>query len=103
MSKSQDIKDEENSREENEYLPGEVDYDPQEDWINQRELAEILGITPETASRWASDGKLRVFEHGMIAAGKRKYSRQLVRDYQRMKIRQARKRMMQAIEEGSGP
>ena len=81
----------------------EPDYDPQEDWINQRELAGLLGIAPETASRWARKGRLKIFEHGMVGAGKRKYSRQLVREYQQMKFRQARQRMQQALEEGTGP
>lgn len=81
----------------------ETDYDPQQDWINQRELAGMLGIAPETASRWAQDGRLEIFEHGMVGAGKRKYSRKLVREYQRMKFRQARGRMRQVLEEGSGP
>lgn len=81
----------------------EQDYDPQDDWINQRGLARLLGVAPETASRWAQDGRLEIFEHGMVGAGKRKYSRKLVREYQRMKFRQARERMRQALEEGTGP
>ena len=82
----------------------EQDYDPQEDWLTQKELAKLLGeIAPETASRWAQDGRLKIFEHGMVGAGKRKYSRKLVREYQRMKFRQARERMRQALEEGTGP
>ncbi len=71
----------------------EEQYDPREDWINQRDLADLLGIAAETASRWASKGKLEIFEHGMIGSGKRKYSRCLVEEYQEIKFRQARQRL----------
>ncbi len=74
-----------------------LDYDAEADWINQRQLADLLGIAPETASRWAGTGKLGIFEHGMIGAGHRKYSRQLVREYQALKIQQAQARMRNAL------
>ena len=77
--------------------PQTRDYAPEQDWINQRELAQLLGIAPETASRWAKDGKLSIFEHGMIGAGKRKYSRQLVREYQRLKLDLALSRMREVV------
>ncbi len=48
------------------------------DWINQRELAELLGTSPKTASVRAGQGSLRMFEHGLPACGRRKYSRSLV-------------------------
>jgi hypothetical protein len=78
-------------------------YEPDKDWINQRELAGLLGVAPETASRWASRGKLVLFEHGMLGAGKRKYSRRLVREYQELRLGQARARMRQAVGEGRFP
>ena len=78
-------------------------YDPAEDWINQRELAGLLGVAPETASRWASRGKLAIFEHGMLGAGKRKYSRRLVHEYQELRLSQARARMHQAVADGRVP
>lgn len=74
-------------------LSSETNYSPEKDWINQRSLAELLGIAAETASRWASRGKLQIFEHGMIGAGKRKYSRTLVQEYQQIKLRQARRKL----------
>ncbi len=77
--------------------PQTRDYSPEEDWINQRELAQLLRITPETASRWASEKKLKIFEHGMIGAGKRKYSRRLVGEYQRLKLDLALNRMREVV------
>ena len=75
-------------------------YDPERDWINQRQLADLLGVAPETASRWSGDHKLKIFEHGMIGAGKRQYSRQLVQEYQQLKMSQARDRMREVLNEG---
>ena len=75
-------------------------YDSEQDWINQKKLAELLGVVPETASRWAKEGKLRIFQHGMVGAGKRKYSRRLVLEYQQLRLEQARSRMRQALQIG---
>ena len=72
--------------------PNAEHYDPAEDWINQCELAGLLGVALETASRWASRGKLAIFEHDMLGAGKRKYNRRLVREYQALSLSQARAR-----------
>lgn len=57
---------------------------PGTDWIYQRTLALTLGISQKTASVWAADGRLRKFEHGVPACGRRKYSKRLVqRELQR--------------------
>ena len=53
--------------------------DPSVDWIEQRELAEMVGVSPKTACCWAKEGRLAVFEHGFPHCGRRKYSRTLVR------------------------
>lgn len=53
------------------------------DWLCQRELARILGITEQTACLWARQGKLRPFEHGLAIAGRNKYSRRLVERHRR--------------------
>ncbi|KXB07616.1 hypothetical protein AKJ51_00675 [candidate division MSBL1 archaeon SCGC-AAA382A20] len=101
MNEKQTEREVANSRES---VPSEEDdYNPEEDWLNQRELARLLGIAPETASRWAKDGRLKIFEHGMVIGGKRKYSRKLVREYQEMKFRQARNRMRKTLQQGEGP
>lgn len=52
--------------------------EPATDWLNQKELARLLGISTKTASVHARQGKLRVYEHGVPACGRRKYSRALV-------------------------
>ncbi len=53
------------------------------DWITQKELAAMLGISPKTASEWAKQGRLIRFEHGIDGAGRRRYSRHLVqREFQ---------------------
>jgi hypothetical protein len=51
---------------------------PRKDWICQRQLADILGISEHTASVRAKAGKLRRFEHGIPDCGRRIYSRTLV-------------------------
>ena len=51
---------------------------PATDWLNQRELAELLGISTKTASLHARRGKLRVYQHGVHGCGRKKYSRALV-------------------------
>ncbi len=48
------------------------------DWISQRDLCGLLGISEHTGSAQAKAGQLRKFEHGVSNAGARKYSRQLV-------------------------
>jgi predicted DNA-binding ArsR family transcriptional regulator len=48
------------------------------DWITQRELAQLLGVSERTACLWAKAGKLESFEHGVPACGRRKYSKSLV-------------------------
>lgn len=56
---------------------------PAADWLDQSQLAEILGVTPRTAGVMAKEGKLTVYEHGIRCAGRRKYSRTLLeRDIQ---------------------
>ena len=48
------------------------------DWLTQKALAALLGISPQTASSWAKSQRLRRFEHGIESAGRRRYSRLLV-------------------------
>ena len=71
--------------------PAEALPDPADDWICQRELAESLDVTEQTASLWAKQGKLRPFEHGITPCGHRKYSRSLLR-------RQVERGWAQAVE-----
>lgn len=52
--------------------------DPAGDWLDQGALARVLGISPRTASIWARQGRLRLYEHGVLNCGRRRYSRQLV-------------------------
>lgn len=52
--------------------------DPASDWIGQRGLAALLGVSERTESLWARAGKLRCYEHGMPNCARRRYSRQLV-------------------------
>jgi len=54
---------------------------PVEDWIGQGKLAEILGISPQTASARAAEGLLLRFQHGVEPCGRRKYSRTLVQQH----------------------
>jgi len=79
--------------------PEDWHYSPDDDWTTQRELADLLRVTPETASHWAAKGRLKIFEHGMIGARNRKYSRRLVQEYQQLKLEQARSKMRQTVEE----
>lgn len=51
---------------------------PTTDWITQRELAQVLGVSERTASLWAKAGRLEPFEHGVATCGRRKYSKTLV-------------------------
>ncbi len=52
--------------------------EPKSDWITQRELASLLGVCARTASLWAKAGRLQRFEHGVMAAGRKKYSKSLI-------------------------
>lgn len=52
---------------------------PAVDWIGQIELARLLGVSQKTVQNLAKRGRLRQFEHGISAAGRRVYSRELVR------------------------
>ncbi len=38
----------------------------------------MLGVSPRTASLWASAGRLARYEHGFPNCGRRKYSKALV-------------------------
>lgn len=57
----------------------DLSVNPAEDWITQAELARILGISQKTARKHALDGRLEQFAHGIPAAGRRIYSRELFR------------------------
>src|SRR3954464_11718572 len=57
--------------------PGRVP-DPACDWISQRGLAALLGVSERTASLWARAGRLRCYEHGVENNARRPYSRVLV-------------------------
>jgi hypothetical protein len=48
------------------------------DWVTQTQLAQLLGVSRQTASQWARAGKLASYEHGCPNCGRRKYSRTLV-------------------------
>jgi hypothetical protein len=65
---------------------------PADDWIVQKDVAVMLGVTAKTASLWAGEGKLRIFEHGVQSGGRRKYSRALVR-------RELEQRWAQAVQQ----
>ncbi len=65
--------------------------DPEQDRIDQRTLASLLGISERTASVWARAGRLRHYEHGVGTCGRRRYSRGLVlRERQRCWLRAVR-------------
>lgn len=51
--------------------------DPCADWIDQGELAALLGISAKTASLRACRGELKQYEHCVPGCGRRKYSRAL--------------------------
>ena len=53
---------------------------PEFDWITQRELAGILGVSEKTASVWAKAGRLEIFAHGLNVCGRRRYSRSLLKN-----------------------
>lgn len=61
--------------------PPAAPVDPAQDWISRRELARLLGVSPQTAHAWDGSGKLKVFEHGMPGSRYRRFSRLLVERY----------------------
>ena len=72
---------------------------PADDWITQVELAQLLGISANTASQWAKQGRLREFEHGMVGAGRRRYSRALFQRLLSHGWKSAVKRVIQTKEQ----
>ena len=50
---------------------------PRGDWICQRELAALFGVSERTATLWAAAGRLRRFQHGFPDCGRKKLSRTL--------------------------
>jgi hypothetical protein len=67
--------------------------DPASDWIDQKTLMGILGVSEHTGTQWAKAGRLRSYEHGFIeVCGKRRYSRWLVMREQRRRLGQAIRR-----------
>ena len=51
---------------------------PSGDWICQRELANLFGVSQRTTSLRAAAGRLRRFQHGFPDCGRKKFSRTLV-------------------------
>ena len=76
--------------------------DPVIDWIDQKGLAALLGVTPHTAAKWAKAGRLRRYEHGVDACGRRRYSRLLVFREQRHRLEQAIRRQDELLVESGG-
>lgn len=72
--------------------------DPLHDWIEQKKLAELLGLSEKTACCWSREGRLREFEHGFPHAGRRKYSRALVERGLRRYWQQAIRRQQEKYE-----
>ena len=70
-----------------------------DDWLCQREMADLLHISQRIASVWAADGKLRQYEHGFPQCGRRKYSRQLVERLIRRGWEEAIKRQDETLDE----
>ncbi len=52
--------------------------EPRSDWLNQQDLAKLLGCSAKHACLMAKEGLLKCYEHGCEVAGRRKYSRFLV-------------------------
>jgi hypothetical protein len=63
---------------------------PRDDWICQRQLADLFAVSERTASLWAKAGRLRRFQHGFPDCGRRKFSRSLV-------LREIRERWERAV------
>jgi hypothetical protein len=76
--------------------------DPVTDWIDQKGLAALLGVTPHTAAKWAKAGRLRSYEHGVDTCGRRRYSRWLVMRQQRRRLEQAIRRQDELLVESGG-
>jgi hypothetical protein len=75
---------------------------PSEDWIDQKTLMGILGVSEHTGTQWAKAGRLRSFEHGFEVCGKRRYSRTLVLREQRNRLEQAIRRQDELLAEKGG-
>jgi hypothetical protein len=75
---------------------------PALDWLDQKGLAALLGITPHTAAKWARAGRLRRYQHGFDACGRRRYSRWLVMREQRHRLEQAIRRQDEMLVESGG-
>ena len=75
---------------------------PALDWLDQKSLAELLGVTAHTAAKWAKAGRLRRYEHGVDACGRRRYSRLLVFREQRRRLEQAIRRQDELLVESGG-
>jgi hypothetical protein len=74
---------------------------PALDWITLKGLAALLGVTPHTAAKWARAGRLRRYEHGVDACGRRRYSRMLLLREQQHRLEQAiRRQDSQLVERG---
>jgi hypothetical protein len=74
---------------------------PALDWLNQKGLAALLGVTPHTAAKWAKAGRLRRYEHGVATCGRRRYSRMLLLREQQHRLEQAiRRQDSQLVERG---
>ena len=76
---------------------------PNGDWICQRDLAELLGVSERTASIWAKAGRLRRFEHGFEDCGRRKYSRTLIETELRRRWDEAVRRQEELLDEKGQP
>jgi len=72
---------------------------PSRDWICQRELAELFGVSQRTASAWSKAGRLRQYEHRFENCGRRKYSRGLVEKELRLRWVQAVQRQEELLDE----
>jgi hypothetical protein len=63
--------------------------EPRMDWITQRRLVAMLGISEKTGSLYAQEGKFRRYEHSVPGCGRRKYSKLLVERQIRLRLEQA--------------
>ena len=75
---------------------------PALDWITQKDLAELLGVTAHTAAKWAKKGRLTRYEHGIDVCGRRRYSRMLVLREQRRRLELAIRRQDEQLAERGG-